>query len=77
MMGSDWNAVGMGFDGISMVLMWSALIFVLVGLAWYLRSGSRPARAKPDGALRTVAECYARGEIDTEQFRRTRRELTE
>jgi len=77
MMSSDWSGVGMGFGGMSMVLIWAALILVLVGLAWYLRSDSRSARAKPDDARRILAERCARGEISTEELRRARRELDE
>lgn len=77
MMGNDWSGVGMGFGGISMVLIWAALILALVGVAWYLRGDSRPARAKSDDARGILAERYARGEIGTEEFRRARRELGE
>lgn len=77
MMGNDWSAVGMGFGGISMVLMWAALILALVGAAWYLRSEGRPAREKSDDALRILAERYARGEIGTKELRHARRELEE
>jgi uncharacterized membrane protein len=53
------------------------LILALVGVAWYLRGDSRPARAKSDDARGILAERYARGEIGTEEFRRARRELGE
>lgn len=74
-MGYGW---GMG-GGIGMILFWIALILAIVWLARALDLGTlvggSGAKPKEDRALETLRERYARGEIDSEEFERRKRDL--
>ncbi len=73
---------GMGFGGFGlgwlvMVLFW---VFVVAGIAWLVLAASRatgtttPGRG---GAASILAERYARGEIDSEEFKARTRAIEE
>ena len=70
---------GMG-GGIGMILFWIALILAIVWLARALdlgkAIGSSGDGPKGDRALETLRERYARGEVDSEEFERRKRDLT-
>lgn len=75
MMGYGW---GMG-GGFGMILFWIALILAIV---WLVRAldlgklgGGRDSTPKEDTALQALRERYARGEIDSEDFERRKRDL--
>jgi putative membrane protein len=65
---SGWG-YALGITG--MVLFWSLLILAIAATARYLgrdrREPSSPAR--PPAAEQVLAERFARGEIDTEEYR--------
>ncbi|WP_285580042.1 SHOCT domain-containing protein [Actinoallomurus iriomotensis] len=65
------GAWGYGFMTISVVLFWAVLILGVVALVRYLgrsgqRDGTSSARPTPEQLL---AERFARGEIDAEEYR--------
>ena len=64
------TGMGWGFGmGLFAVLFW---VFVVAGIAWLVLALARPTRDRRHAAS-TLAERYARGEIDTEEFKaRTR-----
>jgi putative membrane protein len=65
--GPGMNAWGYGLMTVSMVLFWSLVIFGVVALARYPGRGNRDttARRTPEEIL---AERYARGEIDDNEY---------
>jgi putative membrane protein len=79
MMGWDdggWSAIDWLAMGLMMVLFWAALAGIVV---WLIRStrtdhraGTRPATSHADELL---AERFARGEIDADEFTRRRGQL--
>ena len=76
--GSGTSGWGYALMTISMVLFWGAVIFGIVMLVRYFgRSGQPPAEPRPPQSLespqspeRLLAERFARGEIDEEEYRR-------
>ena len=74
------NGTGWGYAlmAISMVLFWGAVIFGIVMLVRYFgRSGQPPAEPRPPQSAespqspeRLLAQRFARGEIDAEEYRR-------
>ena len=81
MMGS-WG-MGMGWPG--MIFMWIFWLLIIVGLImlirWLVQSSSRDNRPTSSGtpasrALDILAERYARGEIDKEEYEQKKRDLT-
>ncbi len=75
MMGYGW---GMG-GGFGMILFWIALVLGIVWLARALDIGKMFGRSgapnNGDRAMETLRERYARGEIDSEEFERRKRDL--
>ncbi len=75
MAGHEW--IGFPVGGL-MGLFW---LLTLVVILWVVRSASGGSRREADRARKTALElleaCHARGEIDTEAYRRMRRELEE
>jgi putative membrane protein len=69
--GGHMGGWGYGFMTISMVLLWAALIIGVVALVRYLgRTGQRDTNAPPrPTAEQLLAERFARGEIDAEEYR--------
>lgn len=72
MSGMGWW--GPGFGGIFMILWWGLIIMGIVALARWLLSLPRSGGAGKD-ALDLLKERYARGEIDRNEFERTRRDI--
>lgn len=69
---------GMGFGGIGMLVFWGLLIAGVVLIArWLIGGGSSgsvfPSRGK--AAADILAERYAKGEIDKDEFEQKRRDL--
>jgi putative membrane protein len=66
---SGW---GYALGIVSMVLFWSLLILGIAAAARYLgrsrREPSSPARPGPPTAEQVLAERFARGEIDAEEY---------
>ena len=56
-----------------MVVFWAAVIFLIV---WAVRASGDPVRSEEDGAVRTLDERFARGEIDGAEYEE-RRQLIE
>lgn len=70
---------GFGMMAISMVLFWALLILLAVALLRYITRDARPSdsrlTSRADGldtADRLLAERFARGEIDADQYRTSR-----
>src|SRR5215471_11496632 len=76
--GSGMSGWGYGLMTVSMILFWGAVIFGLVALVRYAgRSGQPPAAPprspdSPQAPERLLAERFARGEIDEEEYRQRR-----
>lgn len=64
---SGWGWAGMWFGVIAMVLFW---VMVIALVMWLVRGSGRGIRRDPqDRAKEILAERYARGEIDTQEYR--------
>lgn len=78
MMGWDdggWGAAAWLVMGLMMVLFWGALIALVVWLVQSAGSDKRPRQAETSPMSRAdevLAERFARGEIDEDEFRRRR-----
>lgn len=71
-----WGAGSGGFLGFLPMLLWWALLIVVVALLVKWLFGSGTVRRSAGGAREILAERYARGEIDREEFEQKRRDLT-
>ncbi len=72
--GYGWGLLGMT----QMVLWWVLLILGIVVLAkWLLGRGSNPKLSLHQRALEILAERYARGEINKDEFDAKRRDLND
>lgn len=65
---SGW---GYGLMTLSMVVFWVLLIVIVIALVRYLAHAGRPNVAPPAGVTpeQLLAERFARGEIDTDEYR--------
>ncbi len=69
---------GMGFGGIGMLLFWGLLIAGVVLLVRWFGAGPSSSALPPvrgKSAVDILAERYAKGEIDKEEFEQKRRDL--
>jgi putative membrane protein len=73
--GPGMNAWGYGLMTVSMVLFWALVIFAVVALIRYVgrRDRETGARPTPEDLL---AERYARGEIDEDEYHQRLQVLT-
>ena len=67
---------GPGSGGFLPMLLWWALLIVVVALLVKWLFGVGTARPRTGGAREILAERYARGEIDREEFERKSRDLS-
>ncbi|MGH3677659.1 MAG: SHOCT domain-containing protein [Mycobacterium sp.] len=72
--GGDWGWGGWLLMTVAMIVFWALLITAVVLLVRYLVSASRgsgvpPTAAGPGSAEETLAQRYARGEIDDDEYR--------
>jgi putative membrane protein len=67
---------GFGLGWLWMLLFWALVIGVIVWAATRLSPGSRDASDPSGAARRILDERFARGEIDTDDYRELRDELT-
>ena len=71
--GSGMSGWGYALMTVSMVLFWAAVIFGIVALVRYFGRGGQQdttAPSQPPSPERLVAERFARGEIDEEEYQR-------
>lgn len=69
---------GFGFGGGFMILWWIVIIVAVVALVkWLSTSGTAATGIQKKTALEVLNERYARGEIDDEEYKRRKRELTQ
>ena len=68
--------------GISGLFSWIATVLFLLLLVWFIISLVNPANSKSnidnivrENALNNLKDRYAKGEINKEQFKKTKREL--
>ncbi|GHC70451.1 hypothetical protein GCM10007079_01930 [Nocardiopsis terrae] len=75
MHGWGWGYEGMGgwafgFMTVGMILLWILIVLAIVALAKYLLRESRSTASKDARTPETVlSERFARGEIDTKEYR--------
>ena len=78
MMWGTGMGFGLGFGWIAMVLFW---VFLVAGTIWLVRSlahsGPEAPASEQGRAARILAERFARGEIDAEEYRARGRALEE
>ena len=68
-----WGPWGIGMM-LMMLVFWGLIIVALVlGIRWLVTQGREP---RPDSALDTLRQRYARGEITKEQFEAMKQDLT-
>ena len=79
-----WGAMGsmMGYGGgwgfvgvLHMLLWWVLIVLGIVVLVKWLAGAKSNSRAGGDRALEILRERYARGEIDTDEFDKRKRDL--
>lgn len=77
MMFDGYGYGGMGFGGFGMLLFWGLLIVVVVLLLRWLSGTTQGRASRPPGqsAKDVLAQRYARGEIDKQEFEEKRRDL--
>ena len=70
--GHEMGGWGYPLTLIVMVLFWAAVIYGIVALVRYAGRNRRPAGdpGQPPAAERLLAERFARGEIDEDEYRR-------
>lgn len=68
---------GFGFGGIFMLLWWVLLIVGIVFLVKWMISSSGAGGQSGDKALDILKERYARGEIDEQEYRKKKQDLTQ
>jgi len=68
---------GWGFGmGVGMWVFWILLVVIIIALVRVIGPGSGSPPATPDKSpMEILKTCYARGEIDEEEFQRRRHEL--
>lgn len=74
-----WNGgmgVGGGWFGIMMMLLWTVVVIAVVVAVIYWAFGGNRGREESD-AMEVLRERYARGDIDEEEFRERKKQLTE
>jgi putative membrane protein len=76
-----WDGYGVGVWGlvvmtVSMVLFWALIIAAIVALVRYLARTGQAERGA-DAAEEILAERFARGDIDDEEYRRRLQALSE
>ncbi|MFC7619428.1 SHOCT domain-containing protein [Microlunatus sp. GCM10028923] len=69
-----WYGDGMGGWGsllmtVSMVIFWGTVIFLVVALTRHLSRTQRPAAGLHTSAEQLLAERFARGELDEQEYR--------
>jgi putative membrane protein len=72
MMWFDHDVSGWGYAGmtITMVVFWSAVIAGIAFTLRYLARSERPRGGPPASPEQVLAERFARGEIDDEEYQR-------
>ena len=70
-----WGAGSGGLLGFLPMLLWWVLLITVVALLVKWLFGAGTARRSAGGALEILAERYARGEIDREEFEQKGRDL--
>ena len=77
MNGFGWGGFLIG--GLVMLLFWGGVIalafFAIRGILTSGKGASDPAETDSGRALQILKECYARGEIDQEEFQRIKADL--
>lgn len=78
----DWWHGGWGhmaYDGVFMLFGWGLLIVLAVVAVRYLARGwdGRPSSSRSRSPLDVLAERFAKGEIDEDEYQSKRRVLTE
>lgn len=70
---------GSGFGMIVMVLIWLLFLVLIVTLIWFLirKGGKSSSKSDNESSLEILKKRYARGEIDEEEFRRMKKEISE
>ena len=63
------NGWGWGLMALAMVVFWGLVIAGVVVLVWYLRRDDR-SRAQSPTAEQILADRFARGDIDEEEYHR-------
>ncbi|MBB5159196.1 SHOCT domain-containing protein [Saccharopolyspora phatthalungensis] len=74
--GYGWGVWGLAMMTVSMVLFWVLIIVAIVALVRYLQRAGRVDRGVGT-AEELLAERFARGEIDEEEYRRRMTALAE
>jgi len=76
--GSGMGGWGMAFMTVSNLLFWGLLIAGIVALVRYLSRGTQPGTPAADRATpqQLLAERFARGDIDEEEYSRRRNVLS-
>jgi len=67
--GDHMSGVGWAFMSVSMVLFWGLLITGIVLLVRYLGTSSRESSVPRPSPPELLAERFARGEIDEQEYR--------
>lgn len=75
MMHDHW--IWMGLGGVWMLLFWVLVVLGIIAVVKYIWDARDNDQVRGSDALQILEERYARGEIDSEQFRRQKRELRE
>ncbi len=77
-----WQTMGehgwwIGFGAVHMILFWGLIILAIVALVKILFGGTSDEGSRQSSPLELLQRRYARGDIDTEEYQRKRKQLAD
>lgn len=68
-----------GFTMFFMIFFWLLIVGLIITLIWFLikKGGESSTNPSDESSIEILKKRYARGELDEEEYRRIREEITE
>ena len=72
----DWGWMNFGMHGLGMIAFWGVILFALIALLWSFQIQKKTATsALKENPLEILRTRYAKGEINSDQFKAMQAEL--